>query len=63
VSYEDYPSVVQLFVVVRSYIGGHLRVYPQLCVGASQVDFDLLSCPYVRIRLSTVPAQGMTVNW
>jgi hypothetical protein len=45
VSYEDYPSVVQLFVVVRSYIGGHLKVYPRLCVGASRVDFRLVILP------------------
>jgi hypothetical protein len=45
VSYGDYPSMVQLFVVVGSYIGGHLRVYPQLCVGASRVDFILLILP------------------
>jgi hypothetical protein len=45
VSYEDYPSVVQLFVVVGSYIGGHLRVYPRLCVGASRVDFRLVILP------------------
>ena len=44
-SYGDYPSVVQLFVVVRSYIGGHLRVYPRLCVGASRVDFRLVILP------------------
>jgi hypothetical protein len=37
--------VVQLFVVVRSYIGGHLRVYPRLCVGASLVDFKLVILP------------------
>ena len=41
-NYIDYPSVVQLFVVVGSYIGGHLRVYPRLCVGASRVDFGLV---------------------
>jgi hypothetical protein len=41
-SYGDYPSVVQLFVVVGSYIGGHLKVYPLLCVGASRVDFGLV---------------------
>jgi hypothetical protein len=45
VSYKDYPSVAQLFVVVGSYIGGHLRVYPQLCVGASRVDFGLVILP------------------
>jgi hypothetical protein len=45
VSYGDYPSVVQLFVVVGSYIGGHLRVYPRLCVGASRVDFGLVILP------------------
>jgi hypothetical protein len=37
--------VVQLFVVVGSYIGGHLRVYPRLCVGASRVDFRLVILP------------------
>jgi hypothetical protein len=45
VNYGDYPSVVQLFVVVESYIGGHLEVYPQLCVGASRVDFGLVILP------------------
>jgi hypothetical protein len=45
VSYEDYPSMVQLFVVVRSYIGGHWKVYPRLCVGAFQVDFRLVILP------------------
>jgi hypothetical protein len=45
VSYGDYPSVVQLFVVVISYIGGHLKVYPRLCVGASRVDFRLIILP------------------
>jgi hypothetical protein len=45
VSYEDYPSIVQLFVVARSYIGGHLKVYPRLCVGASRVDFRLVILP------------------
>jgi hypothetical protein len=45
VSYRDYPSVVQLFVVVRSYLGGHWKVYPRLCVGAFQVDFGLLILP------------------
>jgi hypothetical protein len=49
VSYGDYPSVAQLFVVVGSYIGGHLRVYPQLCVGESRVDFRLVIIP---IRLN-----------
>ena len=44
-SYRDYPSVVQLFVVVGSYIGGHLRVYSRLCVGASRVDFKLVILP------------------
>jgi hypothetical protein len=44
-NYGDYPSVVQLFVVVGSYIGGHLRVYPRLCVGASRVDFRLVILP------------------
>jgi hypothetical protein len=44
-NYRDYPSMVQLFVVVESYIGGHLRVYPQLCVGASRVDFGLVIMP------------------
>ena len=44
-SYGYDPSVVQLFVVVESYIGGHLRVYPQLCVGASRVDFRLVILP------------------
>jgi hypothetical protein len=37
--------MVELFVVVRSYIGGHLRVYPRLCVGASLVDFRLVILP------------------
>ena len=37
--------MVQLFVVVRSYIGGHLKVYPRLCVGASRVDFRLVILP------------------
>jgi hypothetical protein len=37
--------VVQLFVVVGSYIGGHLKVYPRLCVGASRVDFGLVILP------------------
>jgi hypothetical protein len=37
--------MVQLFVVVRSYIGGHLRVYPRLCVGASRIDFRLVILP------------------
>jgi hypothetical protein len=37
--------VVQLFVVVGSYIGGHLRVYPRLCVGASRVDLGLVILP------------------
>jgi hypothetical protein len=41
-NYGDYPSVVQLFVVVGSYIGGHLKIYPRLCVGASRVDFGLV---------------------
>jgi hypothetical protein len=50
VSYGDYPSVAQLFVVVRSYIGGHLRVYPQLCVGASRVDFRLVILPICLYR-------------
>jgi hypothetical protein len=45
VSYGDYPSVAQLFVVVRSYIGGHWKVYPRLCVGAFQVDFRLVILP------------------
>jgi hypothetical protein len=45
VSYRDYPSVVQLFVVVRSYIGGHWKVYPRLCVGSFQVDFGLVILP------------------
>ena len=44
-NYRDYPSVVQLFVVVGSYIGGHLKVYPRLCVGASRVDFRLVILP------------------
>jgi hypothetical protein len=37
--------VAQLFVVVGSYIGGHLKVYPRLCVGASRVDFRLVILP------------------
>jgi hypothetical protein len=37
--------MVQLFVVVGSYIGGHLKVYPRLCVGASRVDFGLVILP------------------
>jgi hypothetical protein len=37
--------MVQLFVVVGSYIGGHLKVYPRLCVGASWVDFGLVILP------------------
>jgi hypothetical protein len=45
VSYGDYPSMVQLFVVVGSYIGGDLRVYPRLCVGASRIDFGLVIMP------------------
>jgi hypothetical protein len=45
VSHEYYPSVIQLFVLVRSYIGGHLRVYPQFDVGASRVDFRLVILP------------------
>jgi hypothetical protein len=45
VSYEDYPSVAQPFVVVGSYIGGHWKVYPRLCVGAFQVDFGLVILP------------------
>jgi hypothetical protein len=45
VSYRDYPSVAQLFVVVGSYIGGHWKVYPRLCVGAFQVDFGLVILP------------------
>jgi hypothetical protein len=45
VSYGDYPSVAQLFVVVGSYIGGHWKVYPRLCVGAFQVDFGLVILP------------------
>jgi hypothetical protein len=45
VNYRDYPSVVQLFVVVGSYIAGHLKVYPQLCVQASRVDFGLVILP------------------
>jgi hypothetical protein len=44
-SYGDYPSVAQLFVVVGSYIGGHWKVYPCLCVGAFQVDFRLVILP------------------
>ena len=44
-SYGDYPSMAQLFVVVGSYIGGHWKVYPQLCVGAFQVDFGLVILP------------------
>jgi hypothetical protein len=45
VSYGDYSSVAQLFVVVRSYIGGHWKVYPRLCVGAFQVVFKLVILP------------------
>jgi hypothetical protein len=45
VSYEDYPSVTQLFVVVGSYIGGHWKVYPWLCVGDFRVDFGLVILP------------------
>jgi hypothetical protein len=45
VSYRDYPSVAQLFVVVISYIGGHWKVYPRLCVGAFQADFRLVILP------------------
>ena len=45
VSYGDYPSMVQLFVVVGSYIGGHWKVYPRLCVGAFRVDFGLVILP------------------
>jgi hypothetical protein len=45
VSYEDYPSVARLFVVVGSYIGGHLEVYPQLCVGAFRFYFRLAILP------------------
>jgi hypothetical protein len=45
VSYGYYPSMVQLFVEVRLYIGGHLRVYLLLCVGSSQVDFELVILP------------------
>jgi hypothetical protein len=37
--------VIQLFVVVRSYIMGHWKVYPRLCVGAFQVDFGLVILP------------------
>jgi hypothetical protein len=37
--------MVQLFVVARSYIGGHLRVYPRLCVGTSRFDFELVILP------------------
>ena len=44
-SYGDYPSMAQLFVVVGSYIGGHLKVYPRLCVEAFQVDFGLVILP------------------
>lgn len=28
-----------------------------------ELILDLLSCPYVRIRLSSVPVQGMTASW
>ena len=31
--------------MVGSYIGGHLRVYPRLCVRASRVDFGLVILP------------------
>jgi hypothetical protein len=44
-NYGDYPFVVQLFVVVGSYIGGDLKVYPRLSVGASRVDFRLVILP------------------
>jgi hypothetical protein len=44
-NYGDYPSVVQLFAVVGSYIGDHLRVYPGLCVGASRFIFRLVILP------------------
>jgi hypothetical protein len=44
-SYGDYPSVTELFVVVGSYIGGHWKVYPRLCVGAFQLDFGLVILP------------------
>jgi hypothetical protein len=43
--------VVQLFVVVRSYIRGHFKVYPRLCVGAPCVDFRLVILP---IRLDWI---------
>jgi hypothetical protein len=45
VSYRDYPSVVQPVVVFGSYIGGHWKVYPRLCVGAFRVDFRLVILP------------------
>jgi hypothetical protein len=44
-SYGYCPSMVQLFVVVRLYIGGHFRLYPRLCVGAYRVDFGLVILP------------------
>jgi hypothetical protein len=34
-----------MFVVVGLYIGGHLRVYPRLCVDTYQVDFGLVILP------------------
>jgi hypothetical protein len=37
--------MAQLFVVVGSYIGGHWKVYPRLCVGAFHVDFGLVILP------------------
>jgi hypothetical protein len=43
--------MIQLFVVVGSYIGGHLKVYPRFCVGASRVDFGLVILP---IRLDRI---------
>jgi hypothetical protein len=60
-NYKDYPSVVQLFVVVRSYIGGHLRVYLQLCVGVSRVDFGLVILPICSDR--TVDCTRLGANF
>jgi hypothetical protein len=57
-NYRDYPSAVQLFVVVKSYIGGHLRVYPRLCVGASRVDFKLVILPILLDRTANCTRPG-----
>jgi hypothetical protein len=45
VSYRDYPSVAQLFVVVGSYYGDLLKVNPQLLRGILLVDFGLDTLP------------------